>query len=163
MTEQTPSAEDVEAVTEADVWPVHRALGDWMWKDADAPQLSQDAQWRIAEWIVRRDRGALASGVVVAARLLAEVEAERDRLRERIHTAVDECQKRHAPYVSRCAKFDLWSAWAAKHFERLDDNTWSHGSQANRDLILSLIEQREAAIAALAAERDGETMRGEAG
>jgi hypothetical protein len=36
----------------------------------------------------------------------ASRDAEVDRLRTRIHEAVDECQRRHAAFVSRCAQFD---------------------------------------------------------
>lgn len=56
MSEHTAEKDAPAPVPESDVWPVHRALGDWMWKDADAPRLSRDAQWRVAEWIVRRER-----------------------------------------------------------------------------------------------------------
>jgi hypothetical protein len=73
-------------------------------------------------------------------------EEEVQRLRDRIHNAVDECQDRMAPYVSRCEKFDVWSEWAREHFARMDDNTWTHGSEANRLLIMSLIEERDKAV-----------------
>ena len=72
-------------------------------------------------------------------------EEEAERLRARVHEVVDECQERFAPYVSRCEKFDTWSAWAKDHFEQAGDSTWTQGSEANRLLILSLMEERDEA------------------
>jgi hypothetical protein len=72
-------------------------------------------------------------------------EAEVQRLRDRIHEVTNECQRRYAAYVSRCERFDVWSAWARAHFAHEGDQTWTHGSQANRLLIMSLMEERDAA------------------
>jgi hypothetical protein len=91
---------------------------------------------------------------------LRRAEQERDqaladaaRLRQRIHEAVDECQRRHAPYVSRCAQFDVWSKWARECFEREGDRFWGMTSEANRLVILSIIEERDLARAELASAR----------
>lgn len=86
--------------------------------------------------------------------------AERDqlardvkRLRERIHEAVDECQRRHARYVSRCAQFETWSVWARRRFEERGSDYWAMTSEADRLVILSIIEERDAARAERATAR----------
>jgi len=72
--------------------------------------------------------------------LLAEVE----RLRTRIHEAVDETQRRYAKYQRRCDEFDLWSNWARETLERAGDTTtWTHTSEAHRLLVLSLKQENE--------------------
>ncbi len=62
-------------------------------------------------------------------------------LRARIHEAVDECQKRHAPFVARCADFDRWSAEAAKEFD--DGKPWFFRSETERLLIVRIIGERD--------------------
>lgn len=101
----------------------------------------------------------LAADLLETRAQLNEVRTERDsllneveRLRTRIHEAVDESNRRHAPYVSRCQQFDVWSAWAREQFEREGEavngnNFWGMTSEANRLLILSWLEERDAARA----------------
>lgn len=82
-----------------------------------------------------------------------ELVAEVERLRTRVHEAVDECQRRHAPYVSRCDSFDAWSNWARDRFKEQGSDYWSMTSEANRLVIMSIIEERDAALAEVARVR----------
>jgi hypothetical protein len=77
--------------------------------------------------------------------LLDEVE----RLRARVHEAVDECQRRHAKYVSRCDQFDVWSQWARQRFEEQGSRYWGMTSEADRLVIVSIIAERDEARAEL--------------
>lgn len=81
---------------------------------------------------------------------LPALRAEIARLRQRVHEVADECQRRHAPYVSRCDRFDTWSAWARQRFEEQGSAYWSMTSAADRMVILSIIEERDAALARVA-------------
>lgn len=98
-----------------------------------------------------------------ADRTYAEMEqhlrAENDRLRARIHEAVDECQRRHAKYVARCDQFDTWSAWARRRFEEQGSDYWSMTSEADRLVILSIIEERDAAEARVRTQVAQELLR----
>lgn len=92
--------------------------------------------------------------------LCRDVEEDRDRLaaevvrlRARIHDAVDECQRRHAAFVSRCAQFDASSVWARRRFEEQGSDYWTLTSEANRLVILSIIAERDAALAEVARVR----------
>jgi hypothetical protein len=82
--------------------------------------------------------------------LLGEVE----RLRARVHEAVDECQRRHVKYVSRCDQFDVWSRWARQRFEEQGSRYWGMTSEANRLVIVSIIAERDEARAELEQLRD---------
>lgn len=69
--------------------------------------------------------------------------ADNERLRARVHEAVDECQRRHAKYVSRCAEFEHWSAWARQRFEDQGSRYWSLMSEADRLVIMTIIAERD--------------------
>lgn len=82
--------------------------------------------------------------------VLDVVRPELHRLRARIHEAVDETQRRYAPFQKRCARFDQWSTWARERFEASGDKSWFFSSEAERLLVLSFIQDKEAAEAELA-------------
>lgn len=106
-------------------------------------------------------KGATADYVTEADTVLAVVEAEVDRiarardseverltteverLRARVHTAVDETQRRYAPFQSRCHKFDVWSKWAREAYER-HGGQWGMESEATRLVVQSLLQERDA-------------------
>lgn len=78
--------------------------------------------------------------------------AEVARLRDRVHEAVDETQRRFAPYQARCDKFDVWSKWAREMYERVGGR-WGSESEATRLVVQSLIQERDEALAALAQQQ----------
>jgi hypothetical protein len=104
---------------------------------ADRRQSERDA--------ARRELAAAVEANHQLAAEVAELGAERERLRKRVHEAVDQCQRRHAPYVARCAEFDNWSGWARARFEQAGSDYWTMTSSANRLVIMSIIAERDAA------------------
>jgi hypothetical protein len=83
--------------------------------------------------------------------------AETERLRARIHEAVDDCQRRYAPYQKRCDRFDAIAKWARAEFGQAPWNDqhswWDLTSVRDRTLIASIIEERDAANATIARVR----------
>jgi hypothetical protein len=86
---------------------------------------------------------------------VADRRAEVERLRARIHEAVDDCQRRYAPYQKRCDRFDAIAKWARAEFGQAPWNDqhswWSLTSAMARTLITSIIEERDAALAQIEA------------
>lgn len=94
-----------------------------------------------------RDRHEAEHTVTHALKVIApELErrtAEVERLRKRVHTAVDETQRRYAPFQSRCHTFDVWSKWARAAYER-HGGLWGMESEATRLVVQSLLQERDA-------------------
>lgn len=89
-----------------------------------------------------------------------DLRAEVERLRRRTHEIADEQQRRFAPYVSRCERFDTLRKWAREHSGLVDpdglipDKTgsaWTYTSEAIRTLVVDALERAEIAEAKLAA------------
>lgn len=131
-------------------WPFDELLAaaDFLDEDDQASVLAvfEDLVPVIANEIANRDSAyqlmaadARADRDTRLDRLTAEVE----RLRERVHTAVDETQRRYAPYQSRCHKFDVWSKWAREVYER-HGGLWGRESEATRLVVQSLLQERDA-------------------
>ena len=77
------------------------------------------------------------------------IEPEIERLRKRIHEAVDECQRRHAPGVKELARLLNTRAIARRDYDEHGDKSWAYISEIQRAYIADLTDQRDAALAAL--------------
>lgn len=135
--------------------------------DADAATGAREA--RYAEALIRTLYGGKgpASPAVIRAVLavadedLAGLRAEVERLRARVHEVADEQQRRFAPYVSRCDRFDATRDWARQACGFTVDGrgverpAWLMTSEAIRTVVLAERERAEAAEAELRALREG--------
>ena len=76
-------------------------------------------------------------------------DAEIERLRARIHEAVDECQRRYAPEVKELARLRDVRQAARRHYDEHADKPWTYISEIQRAYIADLTEQRDATRVAL--------------
>ena len=77
------------------------------------------------------------------------VQPEVERLRNRIHEAVDECQRRYAPDVRELARLRNVREQARRDYDQHGDKSWAYISEIQRAYIADLTDQRDAALAAL--------------
>jgi len=77
----------------------------------------------------------------IADAVLGVVVPEVERLRARVHKAVDETQRRYAKYQSRCDNFDTWAKRAREYCEQDGGMAWGNTSEYHRLYVLLLHEE----------------------
>lgn len=96
---------------------------------ADLAKTRRDLEW------VTGARAAISA-------VVAQAHADNARLRERIHSVVDETQRRYAAYQARCDRLDAITAWARTVFEA-GGMSWDRLCVAERAVITSIAEERD--------------------
>lgn len=127
------------------------------WPDRHPCGATRAEPWLIlhdyggSEWVAELREGAQLLGQMSGrSDEVAHLRAEVERLRARVHEAVNETQRRYAPYQSRCDRFDVWATWARQRFDEVGGHDWRYQSEADRLVVLSLLEERDIARADLA-------------
>lgn len=64
---------------------------------------------------------------------------ENQRLRDRVHQAVDECQRRYAPDLSELSRRRWMAVWAQEELDKYWSGQYSHVSSLGHTIVENLI------------------------